>query len=247
MHTSYPFLLISSMLLVAICADEPNFRLTKNWLNQCTEKEDVLKCLKIQALKVIERAIRIKTFTVTDGINIVANGRHAKSMGGLNLNESKLENLDSNELYGLLGDSTTRFLDTHRVEVNLPKLVAEEGRGKKGGNKGGGGYGAMMAALAIKGTFLAMAYKGIAVMAGTALIVGKMALLLSAILGLKKLVSDGGEEKTTFEIIKQPKYTEEHSHSTSYDDDHDHYRRQYKESGDSMQKRVYRFKLPVQK
>lgn len=65
-----------------------------------------------------------------------------------------------------------RFLDTHKVEVNLPKLVDRTarsligtGRGKgdsDGGDKhkGGAGYGPLLAALAIKGSFLGLAYKG---------------------------------------------------------------------------------------
>lgn len=80
-------------------------------------------------------------------------------------------------------------------------------------------------------------------MSGTAILIGKMALLLSAILGLKKLIS-GNQEKTTFEIIKTPKYSEEHIHSTTYEDDHhDHYRRNYLDPAE-MHKRVYRFHIP---
>lgn len=61
-------------------------------------------------------------------------------------------------------------MDTHKVEVNLPKLVDRTarsligtGRGKDSGGsdkKGGSGYGPLLAALAIKGSFLGLAYKG---------------------------------------------------------------------------------------
>lgn len=62
-------------------------------------------------------------------------------------------------------------MDTHKVEVNLPKLVDRtarsligtgRGKGSSGGdkNKGGSGYGPLLAALAIKGSFLGLAYKG---------------------------------------------------------------------------------------
>lgn len=63
-----------------------------------------------------------------------------------------------------------RFLNTHKIEVNIPKLIEQTGRnwsgqarGKGGGSDGkdkGGGNGALLAALAIKGSFLAMAYQG---------------------------------------------------------------------------------------
>lgn len=88
-----------------------------------------------------------------------------------------------------------------------------------------------------------MHFLGIAIMSGTAIIIGKMALVLTAILGLKKLVS-GNQEKTTFEIIKTPKYTEEHVHTSTYEDDyHDNYRRNYLDNGE-IQKRIFRFRLP---
>lgn len=84
---------------------------------------------------------------------------------------------------------------------------------------------------------------GIAVMSGTAILIGKMALILTAILGLKKLVSKQ-HEKTTFEIIKTPKYTEEHVHTSNHEDDHhDHYRRNYLDTGE-VHRRVYRLRIP---
>lgn len=50
----------------------------------------------------------------------------------------------------------------------------------------------MMAALAMGGMMVQMAMSKIALIAGKALLVGKIALLLSAVIGLKKLVSGGG-------------------------------------------------------
>lgn len=107
-----------------------------------------------------------------------------------------------------------RFFHNHQLQIKVPKYQ-EESRRKK--NKGGGGGAALYWALAIKGTFLAMAYNGIAIMSGMALMMGKMALLLTAILGLKKLVS--APEKTTVEIVKKPKYSESHVYTNSYEDE----------------------------
>ncbi|XP_066247848.1 uncharacterized protein [Euwallacea similis] len=254
-----------ALILVTFCgtlhaATGQNERLSpsqvfQKFFGQCSQKEEVIRCLKIQALKVAERALHIKSFNVVEGLEIVANDRIGKSVSGLNFNEAKVENLTSDDLNSLLGDRTNRFLDTHRVEVNLPKLIEQtgrslseealEGRRRRGGgkNKGGGGYGPLLAALAIKGSFLGLAYKGIAIMSGTAILIGKMALLLSAILGLKKLIA-GNQEKTTFEIIKSPKYSEDHVHSTTFEDDHhDHFRRNYLDPGETH-KRIYRFRIP---
>ncbi|EFA10554.2 hypothetical protein TcasGA2_TC012810 [Tribolium castaneum] len=205
-------------LLTLTCAN-PSFNVFKKVYMQCSHKSDIFKCLKIQGLKVVDRALHSKTFNVINGVTLVSDKQNFSKP----LNESKLEQLKSEEVDELLIDTTRRFLDSHKFVIKLPKLV-EEGR-KKGNKGGGGGGGALLGALAIKGTFLAMAYQGIAVMSGTAIIVGKMALILSAILGLKKLVSSG-QEKTTLEIVKIPKHSEVHTHSTSYEED-DHYHRSY--------------------
>ncbi|KAK9879992.1 hypothetical protein WA026_008505 [Henosepilachna vigintioctopunctata] len=196
--------------------------------NECIKKDEVMKCFKIHAVKMLVRALHAKSLYINEYINlerdnITGRSFHSRAL----LNESKLEQLNSDQVDELLSETASRFIDTHKLVVRVPKKLTEEGRKKQGGGGGGGGNGALIWALAIKGTFLAMAYKGIAIMSGTALLVGKMALMLSAILGLKKLVS-GGSEKTTFEIVKHPKYSESYSHSSSYEDD-GHYRRNYLE------------------
>lgn len=129
-------------------------------------------------------------------------------------------------------------MKTHQLEIKVPELV-EEGRKRKGQGGGGGGNAALYWALAIKGTFLAIAYKGIAVMSGIAIIMGKMALLLTAILGLKKLVSSG-KEQTTFEIVKQPKYSESHTHSTSYDDEEGYSHHRLYDTAGNASRRIIR-------
>lgn len=69
---------------------------------------------------------------------------------------------------------------------------------------------------------MAMSYQGVAVMSGAALILGKIALLLSAILGLKKLVASAHDKSTTLEIIKHPQHSHSHTYSNSYEDDYYH-------------------------
>lgn len=57
--------------------------------------------------------------------------------------------------------------------------------------------------------------------AGKALLTGLMALMLSAIVGLKSLTSGGGGGKATYEIVAKPMYSHSQSHSVSHDD-HSH-------------------------
>uniref|UniRef100_A0A1A9W5N3 Uncharacterized protein n=1 Tax=Glossina brevipalpis TaxID=37001 RepID=A0A1A9W5N3_9MUSC len=91
---------------------------------------------------------------------------------------------------------------------------ASEGRKKKGDDKKY--LGPFIAAVLLKTAILKMAYHSIAIVAGKALIVGKIALIISAIIGLKKLVSSDGGEKTTYEIVKHPQVSQSHTYSTSH-------------------------------
>jgi len=85
------------------------------------------------------------------------------------------------------------------------------GRGKK--DK----LGLLMLGGLFKSGMLAIGLKGIALLAGKALMVAKIALVLSIIIGLSKLFSSGnGEGTTTYEIVKHPHITHSHTHSSSY-------------------------------
>lgn len=70
----------------------------------------------------------------------------------------------------------------------------------------------------LKGGLLAMAYKGLALLAGKALLVSKIALMLALLVAFKKLFSGGhgghgGSSKTTYEIVKQPLLTHSHQYA----------------------------------
>lgn len=110
-------------------------------------------------------------------------------------------------------------------------FIFNTARGKK--NKGGGG-GLIAAALMMKGTLMAMGMAGLAAIAGKALMTGLMALMLSAIIGLKSLAS-GGEKKTTYEIVSKPVYTSSHTHSSEEHHGHGYGHSGYGRSLDSVQ------------
>jgi hypothetical protein len=110
-----------------------------------------------------------------------------------------------------------------------PFAFCLSGRRRKKGN------GLLLIGGLLKGGMFAMGLKGLALLAGKALIVAKIALVLSAIIGLSKLFGSGhGEEKTTYEIVRYPQVTHSHTYSSSHVDgehghfdsgSHDHYRR----------------------
>lgn len=236
LYLVYYIVLVTAAAAVSSAENETffsSFRMMRRLYDQCENKPDMWKCFKIQALKVADRALHSESFGLLDGVSVVREAS-ARSFQPAPVNPEKLELLPSGQIDKLIMQTIGRFLDTHSIEVNVPKLM-EEGRGKK--DKGY--MGPLLALVAIKGTFLAMAYKAIAAMAGTALIIGKIALVLSAVLGLKKLLSSGSE-KTTFEIVKIPHHSQSHSYSNSYEDE-GHYHRSLNPSEEyPIQQRAYK-------
>lgn len=81
------------------------------FFNQCADKRNIVSCFKIQALKVANRAIKLKNIQLWGGLNLV---RDEKEFGvardGLNLNDTKLEKLDSDELDDLLTETSSRLV-----------------------------------------------------------------------------------------------------------------------------------------
>ncbi|XP_056635945.1 uncharacterized protein LOC130444690 [Diorhabda sublineata] len=203
--------LIPSLLIVGV--QSSGMRLLEKVFHQCASTQEMFKCLKIQAIKIVYRAVMMKKLDLFDGVSFVANKNIVDGFFGRNFTKAKLARLESLQLNDILSDIAIRFMESHRLELKNTKPI-EESRKKK--NKGGSGNLALYWALATKAIFLAIAYKGIAVMSGFALVMGKMALLLAAVIGLKILVS-GGQKQTTLEIVEQPQYSKSHSHSTSYE------------------------------
>lgn len=125
-----------------------------------------------------------------------------------------------------------RYLDTHtlRIEVKGSEVVdavssagraledtvsnfvedneVGEGRGKK--KKAQKILGPLMMALAMKlMALLPLAIGATALIAGKALLFGKIALVLSAIIGLKKLLSQ--QKHVTYEVVAHPHHSSSHS------------------------------------
>ncbi|KAK0183031.1 hypothetical protein PV327_001109 [Microctonus hyperodae] len=92
----------------------------------------------------------------------------------------------------------------------------EEGRGKK--KKKGMGKVLFMLAAAMKGTLLYAMIHGVAIIAGKALVVAKIALALAAAVALKKSLEH--HDKTSYEIVKHPQHSFSQTHSASVDYDH---------------------------
>ncbi|XP_013100090.1 uncharacterized protein LOC106082245 [Stomoxys calcitrans] len=200
--------------------------------NDCLRKDSV-SCVKYKLFNFVDKVLGARDqFALTEGVTVVRSPDApaqdaARSISG---NES-FESLAMNRI--------ASFLNTHtiKVELNGADIVnavsstgraledvseslfgsddpnaPEESRGKK--KKAAKILGPIIALIALKAAALLPLLLGaIALIAGKALLIGKIALVLSAVIGLKKLLSQ--EKHVTYEVVAHPHHSA--SHSVSHD------------------------------
>lgn len=223
--------------------------------SQCGSSDNIIKCFKLQAIRLTNRALKLQNIKLLDGLSVIKKSgyRDNRSYKDNSLDDNELNNLTPRKLDDILYERATKLFESHQLQVNLPRLMSfgqnevgkliEEGRKKKKKY-----LGPFLAAIALKAGILKMAYHSIAIVAGKALIIGKIALVISAIIGLKKLVAPEGHEKTTYEIVKHPHVQQSHSYSSSHGeyDGHENGGGQYHRSlsEKELQDRVYKAHVP---
>lgn len=192
-------------------------------LGDCLRK-DSTSCLKYKFFSYVDKMLGQKeTFALTDGVTVVR-AQDVPAETGAPRALDPLSRLK-------------RYFETHslRVEVKGSDVIdavssagraledtvssfseedgTEEGRGKK--KKAAKMLGPLIAALALKMMALTpLAIGAIAMIAGKALLIGKLALVLSAIIGLKKLLSQ--QKHVTYEVVAHPHHTSSHTSSHDY-------------------------------
>lgn len=196
--------------------------------NDCLNKDSV-SCVKYKLFNFVDKMVSQRdTFALTEGVQIVKTddvpATAARSISG----DESIESLVWNRLQS--------FLQTHTIKVDLKgadvvNAVASTGRALEdvsenllGGEESSLGesrgkkkkaakiLGPLLLAVALKAAALLPLLLGaIALIAGKALLVGKLALVLSAVIGLKKLLSH--EKHVTYEVVAHPHHSSSHSSS----------------------------------
>lgn len=181
------FKVFSSIILLALLANtsvsssttENAVRAMKKIYSVCENSEELFKCMKVQALKLTDRALKLPTIKITDGLSLVKkeDALESRSLGQQNaeFDNEKAMKMTSAEVDDMIVDHINSFMDSHQVAVNVPRLLSstetprlvEEGRKKMKKYMG-----PFIAALALKGGILTMVYHSIAIVAGKALIIG---------------------------------------------------------------------------
>ncbi|OXU24919.1 uncharacterized protein LOC100113774 [Nasonia vitripennis] len=186
--------------------------------SSCSAEADMAVCLKLKALGYVDRAARSAEIDVVDGFKIVqseeAKSSRADNARSLNDIESSLPTeVEAREaaVDEALLDRTARFLSTHTVELSLPEEVSRsfgEARGKK--KKIVKSLLPILLLLKLKAAALIpIALGGLALLAFKALIIGKIALIISAVIALQKLL---GQKHQSYEVVAHevPHHHDEH-------------------------------------
>lgn len=194
-------------------------------------RKDSVSCVKYKIFTFVDKVLGARdSFALTDGVTVV------KTEGSEQPEQPRSINADDS-IESLILNRVSNFLSTHTVKVELKgadvvNAVAStgraiedatetvfgddeqgEGRGKK--KKAAKVLGPLLGLIALKAAaMLPLLLGAIALIAGKALLIGKIALVLSAIIGLKKLLSQ--EKHVTYEVVAHPHHTS--SHTSSYAD-----------------------------
>ncbi|XP_017781603.1 PREDICTED: uncharacterized protein LOC108566304 [Nicrophorus vespilloides] len=235
--------------------------LMKKLNNKCSN-HDVSSCMMLKLMTYFNRLLKKSqielgdleiTQTSTETVTLAS----ARSLGDDQASEET-------QLTAVLADKALNFLRTRSLKwkVTDDAEVVLAGKGDKDGGinlglslrptpntegdarkKKDSGMGALIAAAALKiGLLKALAFKALVLLVGKALLVSKLALVLAAVIGLKKLFSQ--EKHVTYEVVAHPHHETHHEHSVSGghgDYSSGGWARQY-ETGNSM---AYRGQIPT--
>lgn len=143
----------------------------------CENDEDVFRCIKQQALKLVQRAMNLQSIKVVDGVTLLQRDQPSsaerKSMENDLQSDAEVRSLSSDQLDSSLWTGIGKLMSNFQLQLNLPKVIdyaqnevveVEEGRKKKKKY-----LGPFLAAMAIKAGILKLAYHSIAIVAAKAL------------------------------------------------------------------------------
>ncbi|XP_039277896.1 uncharacterized protein LOC111049496 [Nilaparvata lugens] len=206
--------------------------------SDCLNKGSV-SCVKYKLFTFVDKMLNKDSFSLTEGVTVVRNPGAATPVGDgaprALSGEEQPASADSQDVESMVVDRVERFLQTHSVKIDLKgsdvvKAVSNAGRaftyqfmggldeedegeeaGRKKVKKGGKVLLPLLLMLKMKAAaLLPLALGAIALIAGKALLIGKIALLLASIIGLKKLLSQ--QKTVTYEIVSHPHHTSSHEH-----------------------------------
>lgn len=215
---------VIAVSVVVICAQEQQQAgSAANKLSKDCEKSYSATCFKLDVVSFVDRLAEKRSLQLAPGVSLERENETARASTSDMVVELAREFPNDAEarLDAFLMKKITGYLNSHSIRFKLfdnTQVVSARKKDK-------GGFGAILAAiLMMKGTLGALGFGALAALAGKALMTGLMALMLSAIVGIKSL-AHGGHKQTTYEIVSKPIYSHAHTHSSSHEEvgHHGHY------------------------
>lgn len=208
---------------------EPEANFLDTLYSDCLRKDSV-QCVKYKMVSLVDKIMGQKdTIAVTDGVTLVRSaGPDSEGAPRALSGDDSIESMIFSRLQN--------FLQTHTIKVDLKgsdivsavsstgraledvsenifgddQSAVSESRGKK--KKAAKILGPLLLALGLKAAaLLPLVLGAIALIAGKALLIGKIALVLSAVIGLKNLFKQ--EKHVTYEVVAHPHHSSSHSSS----------------------------------
>ncbi|CAH1111146.1 unnamed protein product [Psylliodes chrysocephalus] len=183
--------------------ESTGLRLALKIYDDCLKSDGLSPCLKKKAITFLDRLGRMDKLSLSDGIVVQKTDDATKD--GPAITEEKLDQIlprssDAKDaaLTDMLMDKISNFIGSRSIELALPKIPAAEfieearkkgggGGGKKGGKKGMMN-GMMMMIGAKLAALIPIKLAALFLLAKKALIIAKIALLISGIIAIKKLL-----------------------------------------------------------
>ncbi|BET02744.1 osiris 21 [Nesidiocoris tenuis] len=165
--------------------ESPAMKVVGNVLDRCLSNDDPTTCLEEEAANALGRALRTDSLVFAPGVSL------KRSPDVARFDEREGRAVEQLAPYDKMWYNLEKMLATRSININLGEVVGEA-RGKK---KKYAQYFAIALATAAA-ILVPLKLKLIAWMAATALMTGKLALVIASLVGLKKLVSKPHEETT---------------------------------------------------
>lgn len=190
-------------------------------LNARCAQQDNSSCIMAKLLNYMNKMIKKPSFTINKKLSLLQTSLSSKNESDVMFNkfiQARQAQSDDTAISTLIADKLLTFIKSRalkwkmtdfsdllisatekgRINVGLSvdaKRALIEGRGKMKNT------GPLLAAIVLKGALLGiLAFKALALLSGKALLVSKLAFLLSSLIGVKKLLSGKGKH-VTYEIV----------------------------------------------
>ncbi|XP_014212869.1 uncharacterized protein LOC106642567 [Copidosoma floridanum] len=232
-------------------------------LNAKCSHNDISSCVMLKLVTYMNKLLKKASIELTDDIEIRKTSLATEEVVSFQSSgrsgqddESEFFDLIANKVYAFVKSRSIkwRFLPEDDVVVSAKEdengslnlglsierteNAVQDGRGKKNN------MGPLLAAAVLKiGLIGGLAFKGLALLVGKALLLSKIALLLAGIIGLKKLFSH--QKHVTYEVVAHPHHSAGHIESHGHGDYSGGWARTFQErQSEAAQQMAYAAHIP---